>query len=72
MISLRKFENIMYTHRYRLTDEELEHLFEEKDLGVIIDYDRKFEQHMSAKVKKANAIVGLIRRSFSYLDCALF
>ena len=65
MIPFGKFENIMYTH-------ELEHVFEEKDLGVIIDCDLKFEQNMSAKVKKANAIVGFIRQSFSYLDCALF
>ena len=27
---------------------------------------------MSGKVRKANAIVGLIRRSFSFLDCKLF
>ena len=64
VIPLGKFENIMHTH-------ELEHVFEEKDLGVIIDCDLKFEQNMSAKVKKTNAIVGFIRQSFSYLDCAL-
>ena len=29
-------------------------------------------EHMSAKIKKANSIVGLIRRSFSYLDSKLF
>ena len=69
MISLGKFENIMYTHHYRQNDEELEHVFEEKDLGVVIDCELKFEQHMSAKGKKANSIVGLIRR---YLDNALF
>ena len=38
----------MYTHRYRLNDEELELVFEKKDLGVIIDCGLKFEQHMSA------------------------
>ena len=47
----------MYTHRYKLNDEELEHVFEEKNLGVIIDCDLIFEQHMSAKVKTANDIV---------------
>ena len=71
-ISPVKFKNIMYTNRYRLNDEELEHVFKEKHLGVIIDCDLKFEQHMLIKVKKANAIVGLIRHSFSYLDSALF
>ena len=32
----------------------------------------KFQEHISAKVKKANSIVGLIRRSFSFLDYHLF
>ena len=47
-------------------------MFEEKDLGVHIDAELKFVEHMSAKIKKANSIVGLIRRSFSYLDSKLF
>ena len=42
------------------------------NLGVIIDSELKFEEHMSAKIKKANSIFGLIRRSFSFLDCKLF
>ena len=51
---------------------ELEHVCEEKDLGVIMDEELKFEDQMSAKVKKANGMDGLIRRSFSYLDYRLF
>ena len=39
VISLGKFENIMYTHRYMLNDEELEHVFEEKDL------EERFRSH---------------------------
>ena len=31
-----------------------------------------FEEHIAYKVNKANALVGLIRRSFSYLDGELF
>ena len=72
VISLGKFENIMHTHRYSLNNKELEHVFEENDLGVIVDSDLKFEEHISAKIKKANSIVGLIRRTFSFLDCTLF
>ena len=30
-----------------------------------------FEEHISSKVKEANWIMGLIRRSFSFLDCHL-
>ena len=51
----------MYTHRYNMYGNELEHVFEEKDLGVTIDSEQRFEEHISEKVKKANTIVGLIR-----------
>ena len=30
---------------------ELEHVFEERDLGVTVDSDMKFEVHTSTKVK---------------------
>ena len=72
VLTIGKFENIKYTHRYRIHECELDHVFEEKDLGVHIDAELKFVEHMSAKIKKANSIVGLIRRSFSYLDSKLF
>ena len=62
----------MHTHRYSVYGKELDHVFEEKDLGVIMDSDLNFEQHIQSKVNKANSIMGLIRRSFSFLDCYLF
>ena len=72
VLSLGKFENIIYAHRYEIYGEELEHVFEEKDLGVIIDSNLTFEDHIAMKVKKANTIMGLIRRSFTYLSCEMF
>ena len=39
----------------------------EKDLGVIIDSKLTFRQHMTEKVKTANKMLGIIRRSFSNL-----
>ena len=62
----------MYTMRYKVYDKEMEHVFDEKDLGITIDSDLKFEEHISRKIKVANAIVGQMRRSFSYLDCDTF
>ena len=50
----------------------MEHVFDEKDLGVTIDSQLTFEDHVASKVRTANAMVGLIRRSFSYLSCYLF
>ena len=72
VLTIGKFEDIQHTERYKLYGNELEHVFEEKDLGVHIDSELKFEEHIAYKVNKANALVGLIRRSFSYLDGELF
>ena len=47
-------------------------MFEENDLGVIIDSELSFSEHIASKVRIANAIVGLIRRSFSFLDGTSF
>ena len=68
VLILGKFENIVYTHHYNMYDDELEQVFEEKDLGVTVDAELKFQEHISAKVKE-NSVVSLIRRSFSFLDC---
>jgi hypothetical protein len=46
----------------------LEQVHEEKDIGVIIDDELKFDKHISEKVKKANSTFALIRRIFKHLD----
>ena len=72
VLSLGKIENTAHTHRYSICGKEMEHVGEEKDLGVVIDSELSFDEHISAKVNKANAMVGLIRRTFSYLDPKMF
>ena len=72
VLTLGRLENIRHTFRYTISNQELEHVFEEKDLGIVIDSNLRFEEHISSKVHKANAIVGLIRRTFTFLDCKLF
>ena len=47
---------------------ELERTRVEKDLGVHIDDDLKLSKHAEAQVNKANKLLGLIRRSLTYLD----
>ena len=53
---------------YRMDGSMLENVNEEKDLGVTVDTGLTFDSHINQKVNKANKILGLIRRSFSYLD----
>lgn len=44
----------------------------EKDLGVIFDSSLKFGEHINSKVTKANQILGLIFRTFTYMDKEMF
>ena len=37
VLTLGKIENIMHTHRYEICGKEMDHVFEEKDLRVIVD-----------------------------------
>ena len=55
-------------HLYTMNDQELDQVTEEKDLGIIIDENLKFHKHTAAAAKKANFILGLIKRSFASLD----
>ena len=50
----------------------LKSIDEEKDLGVIIDSKLKFSSHIVNQVKKANRLMGLIRRSYIFLDIVSF
>ena len=45
---------------------------EEKDLGIHFENKLKFNKHITVTVKRANKIVGFIRRTFSFMDKELF
>ncbi len=47
---------------------ELDKTTLEKDLGVNVDPELKFSSHVEKQVNKANRILGLIRRSYEYID----
>ena len=40
----------------------------EKDLGVYLQDNLKFDKHVSLTVNRANRLIGLIKRAFSYLE----
>ena len=50
---------------------ELQETVEEKDLGVWTDDTGGASSHVAHIVQKANQILGLIRRTFTYMDCNL-
>ena len=55
-------------YEYNMGDMTLAKATEEKDLGIIIDEQLKFNKHTGAQVNKANKVFGLLRRSFETLD----
>ena len=47
---------------------EIEKTNEEKDLSIIVDTNLKFVQHINTKVKKANQMLVIIKRTFTFMD----
>ena len=45
---------------------------EEKDLGVIFDGSLQFDLHTHSAISKANRMIGILRRTFTYLDKDIF
>ena len=67
-------KNPEYDYKMKVGDEEVSitKCEEEKDLGVTFDKLLKFDVHIQNSINKANKILGIIRRSFSYLDAEIF
>ena len=51
-----------------MNGKELEQVKEEKDLGILIDDQLKFHKQTAAAVKKANMVLGIVKKSFIHLD----
>ena len=47
---------------------KLEQVTDEKDLGISIDDDLKFHEQTTAATKKANGVLGLLKKSFIPLN----
>ena len=57
---------------YTYTLHPMKNVSEEKDLGVIVDEDMNFKNHISSKISKANSMIFLIKNCFKYLDSEMF
>ena len=53
-------------------EKRLENVDSENDLGVIIDKSLSFGEHISSKILIANRNLGLIFRTFTYMDKDMF
>ena len=57
---------------YNMDATRLKIVEHEKDLGLIVDSELKFEDHITRIVKKANSVMGMIRRNSAFLDRDMF
>lgn len=57
---------------YHIKEHQLDISQAEKGVGVIMDTKLSFENHVHEKIGKANRILGVVRRSFLYLDDQTF
>ena len=53
---------------YTMNDHRLEAVRFERDLGVIVDDELKFHMHTATATKKANQILGIIKKSYQTRD----
>ena len=58
--------------KYKVIDSCLQTVKEEKDIGVTIDDELRFDTHISEKISKANCMDMLVRRTFRYFDQETF
>ena len=59
-------------YEYIMNNSVLAETREEKDLGVFVTSDWKSSTHVAKVAAKANAAVGRISSTFSYMDCDIF
>ena len=64
-------EDYIMTNHADGTESTLLKTSEEKDLGVWFDNTGKPSNHAVHAVNKANQLLGLIKRTFTYMDCSL-
>ena len=53
-------------------DIEITQVYEEKDLGVIFEKNMPFNTHLQTSINKGNEILGLIFRTYTYMDIDMF
>ena len=57
---------------YSIENEIIRTETKEKDLGIIIDNELKFQEHINTQVKRANRMLGVVKRSFTFSDNEMF
>lgn len=64
----KKNPNSSYVMTVNDDVEKIKECEEEKDLGVTFDCDLSFDPHIQRVISKGNQMIGIVKRSFSFLD----
>ena len=59
-------------YSYKVGNDPVKYSKAEKDLGIIVETNLSFEEHINEKVGKARSIWGMVRRAFQFLNIRLF
>ena len=74
-VTMRVGKTTMQRPNYTMGSEN-EHMLKEtiaeKDIGVTFEKNLTFDKHMQEKINKANRIMGIIRKTFEFLDEEIF
>lgn len=68
----KRQESAKYKMKCGQESVNIEEVTSEKDLGVTIDQGLNFSEHISCKVNKANRNLGIIFRTFTFMDKEMF
>ena len=71
-IGIREGEESSYHMMIDNVKHEMTKIEEIKDIGVIMDSNLKFEKHINVKIVTANKILGIIRRTYMFLNKEIF
>ena len=71
-IGNKTMPNYHYSLKTGNNNHKLEWVDDVKDIGVVIDNSLNFDKHINAKINKANQMMGIIRRSYRFLDNQTF
>ena len=76
MCGIMHYGNQEVIHTYIMQEDSVQRNVtetrEEKDLGVLFDPSLKFSKHVGLIASRANRILGVIKRSFDYMDHEMF
>ena len=59
-------------YNYMMEEHMITNTMEENNLGIIVDNKLNIQNHINKQVNKANQKLGLINRSFKYMDKNMF